>query len=91
MLRKEKWRKYLAKNVNMANVSESKSKSQAKPKSQAELDKEAISQANAAIGEPTGGDVGTLGGANPNVQGKSKIVKKSRVGLLSMQSSDILG
>ena len=58
---------------------------------QAELDKEAISQANAAIGEPTGGDVGTLGGANPNVQGKSKIVKKSRVGLLSMQSSDILG
>lgn len=62
-----------------------------KIKSQAELDKEAISQANAAIGEPTGGDVGTLGGANPNVQGKSKIVKKSRVGLLSMQSSDILG
>lgn len=60
-------------------------------KSQAEIDKEAISQANAAIGEPTGGDVGTLGGANPNVQGKSKIVKKSRVGLLSMQSSDILG
>lgn len=81
------WKKGLrdavAKKINMANVS--------KPKSQAELDKEAISQANAAIGEPTGGDVGTLGGANPNVQGKSKIVKKSRVGLLSMQSSDILG
>lgn len=81
------WKKGLrdavAKKINMANVS--------KPKSQAELDKEAISQANAAIGEPTGGDVGTLGGANPNVQGKSKIVKKSRVGLLSMQSSNILG
>lgn len=86
MLRKL-WKKGLrdavAKKINMANVS--------KPKSQAELDKEAISQANAAIGEPTGGYVGTLGGANPNVQGKSKIVKKSRVGLLSMQSSDILG
>lgn len=81
------WKKGLrnavAKKIKMAIVS--------KPKSQAELDKEAISQANAAIGEPTGGDVGTLGGANPNVQGKSKIVKKSRVGLLSMQSSDILG
>lgn len=80
------WKKGLrdaAQKIYMAKVS--------KPKSQAELDKEAISQANAAIGEPTGGDVGTLGGANPNVQGKSKIVKKSRVGLLSMQSSDILG
>lgn len=85
MIRSTMWRRKWLKGVAKKN------NAGAEVKSQAELDKEAISQANAAIGEPTGGDVGTLGGANPNVQGKSKIVKKSRVGLLSMQSSDILG